>query len=451
MSPTPPVQAPGKRAVLLVDHRQRDLPVAALIAHQLQARGVECLLEPIEAWRGVIAAHRPDLILFNHVLASHLVACTRRLQSMGVLTGVILNEGLCYNDEVRAHNAQRNHRAAHLDLFFCWNTLLKEALEKTGMPGSSVHVVGNPRHDFFFPPWSGLHLPTPNAPGSLPQVLLCTNFGFADFHDLPQAETDKFFAPWKDRISTYRDYMGMVGAHHRARLKAREHLRALLECGRYHVTLRPHPRENPGTYHRWAAELPESLRARLTLDTTSHITSLLLACDLAIGCENCNTVLEAWIAGKPTLELVFEKHPVFYSEAVGRLNPECADPATLPGLVDNHLRPGAQDDWAEARRRHLETWCAGPQGRATEQIADHIARALSNRPPPDWSRLALGDYRRAAKLHLLRWLDQPYAYHPLARIKAWLSKRHHLKWKALQKAIRPSDVRHARQQLEGCA
>ena len=62
---------------MLVDHRQRDLPVASLIAFQLRARGIDCFLEPIDAYQGALGAHRPNMIIFNHVLASHLVGYSR--------------------------------------------------------------------------------------------------------------------------------------------------------------------------------------------------------------------------------------------------------------------------------------------------------------------------------------------------------------------------------------
>ena len=70
--------------VLLVDNKRRDLMGAALIAWHLEQLGLECILEPLEAWRGALAAHRPNLIIFNHVNAGHLIAYTKRLARMGV-------------------------------------------------------------------------------------------------------------------------------------------------------------------------------------------------------------------------------------------------------------------------------------------------------------------------------------------------------------------------------
>ena len=438
----------AKRVVLLVDHRQRDLPVASLIAFQLRALGVDCFLEPIDAYRGALAAHKPNMIIYNHLLASHLVSYTKRLAEMGVKTGVILNEGLCYDPDIRAHNAQKNHRGAHLDFFFCWNQLLKEDLQHTGLQQTRIEVVGNPRHDFLFSPWSEAYRDYPKPQNGKPMILICTNFGFADFHELPRSEADKFFAPWKDRIRAYQDYMGVISAHHRYRENVVPFLNAVVDSGKFNVVLRPHPRESIGFYEKWMKQLTPEQRSCLTFDSTSSITSLLLACDLAIGCENCNTTLEAWIARKPSLELIFDKHPVFYNEDVGKLSPHCDRPQDLVSRIEENLRPGAQEAYAEGRVRHLAKWCNDPSGQATERIAAHIATALAKAPEPDWRRLTLSDYRRAAKLRLMNVFDQPYQFKPLTQLKAKLSRRHRIKWKALQKSIRPSDVRRTREQLE---
>ena len=54
------------KVVYLVDNKRRDLAMAALIALQLERRGIECVLEPLESYRAVLAADRPDMIIFNH-------------------------------------------------------------------------------------------------------------------------------------------------------------------------------------------------------------------------------------------------------------------------------------------------------------------------------------------------------------------------------------------------
>jgi hypothetical protein len=45
-------------------------------------------------------------------------------------------------------------------------------------------------------------------------------------------------------------------------------------------------------------------------------------------------------------------------------------------------------------------------------------------------------------------VDEPYHYNPFQKLKAKLAGRHKTKLKAYNKAIRPSDVKKARKQLE---
>jgi surface carbohydrate biosynthesis protein len=438
----------ARRVVLLVDDRRRDLLVASLLAFQLRTRGVECLLEPLEAYQGVLAAHRPDLIVFNHVTASHLVAYTQRLAKMNVLTAVVLNEGLCYDEEERAFNAQKHHKGAHLDFFFCWNEPLASALRKTGFPGTRIEVVGNPRHDFYFPPWSAAFKDFEKPVNGKPLVLLCTNFGLAELYELPRSEVDKFFAPWKDRIPYLKDYFGIVEAHYRYREKVLPHLGALLASEKYNVILRPHPRERLSYYDAWIAKLPAVQRALLRVDGETNITSLLLAADLAIGCENCNTTLEAWIAGTPAVELIFEKHPVLYTESVAKLTPHCTDAAKLVAIVEREMKNSDQKPYTEGRRQHLTKWCNNPSGGTTGRIADLMVEALDNKPESDWNQLTMTDRRRGAKLRFMQVFDEPYHFNPLQKIKARVNPRHKTKLKAYGKAIRPSDVRRARTQIE---
>jgi len=114
--------------VILVDSKTRDLDVATLIAFHLRKLGVECHLEPLEADRAVAAAYRPAMIVFNHLTASHLVAYSKRLAEMGVLTAVLPNEGIQYDDDASRFYAGRHHNGAHIDYFFCWNERHRETI-----------------------------------------------------------------------------------------------------------------------------------------------------------------------------------------------------------------------------------------------------------------------------------------------------------------------------------
>ena len=94
-----------KRVVYLVDNKNRDLMGASLIAHYIRESGHECFLEPLEAYQAALGAHKPHLMIFNHLLASHLAAYSRRLNSLGIKVAVLSNEGILYDKDVLDFNS----------------------------------------------------------------------------------------------------------------------------------------------------------------------------------------------------------------------------------------------------------------------------------------------------------------------------------------------------------
>ena len=251
------------RVVLLVDHKVRDLMTDVLIARHLKQLGVKCFLEPLEAWQGVLAAHRPDMIIFNHVNAPHLVKYTKRLAEIGVQTAILPNEGIIYDPEALAFVAGKYHNDAHIDLFFCWNEAHKRALIQCGFDQHArIEVIGVPRFDFYLQPWSRMFSPPAATKKSArPKILFCTNFGFAHFFELPKERSDTFFECYQGAIPSYRDYWKLVEANHKARQKVIPFLDAVARSDKFDLLLRPHPREPIAFYQAWLDTLPEKFVA----------------------------------------------------------------------------------------------------------------------------------------------------------------------------------------------
>ena len=441
---------PNRHVVILVDDRTRDLMITSLVAHHLETLGIVAHLEPLEAYQGCLAAWRPDLIIFNHLTASHLAAYSRRLHAMGVLTAVLPNEGILYDQEEMRFNSGRHHTDAHVDLFFCWNEQHRQALCESGFGVKSrIEVVGVPRFDFYIEPWSRLYQRPKTTPRQRPRLLLCTNFLAAKFWELPREHGDRFFAAWKDRIPLYRDYWTAIEAHFKGRARVLDFIRALVADGRYDLTLRPHPREEKDFYEAFLATLPVEQRSLVTLDHGGSITELILECDLEISIETCTTALESWIAGKPTVEIDLERHPLWHSQEAAASGLACDDPAKLVPLVEQALNSPPPPELVRRRRAHLQKWCSATDGKATERMASVLAEALEKKGPTDWSSLTMADQRRALKLKLLHKLGFAYHYDPFMPLKRMLfGDRHAIKDYAYRKSIRPADVAQARAQLE---
>jgi len=437
------------RVVVLVDSKTRDLPLAALIAHHLDNLGVDCFLEPLEAYRAVLGAYRPHMIVFNHLTASHLVAYSKRLHEMGVLTAVLPNEGINYDQEDLKFNSGKHHSGAHIDYFFCWNELHKQTLLESGhWPNTKIEVIGVPRFDFYFEPWSRISYQPDDKTRKRPRILLCTNFSIARFWELPKTEADKFFAAWKDRIPVYKNYWKSVEDNFNARKKLFDYLDSLASADKFDLVLRPHPREDVQLYANWLAQLPEERKKWVTLDPSSSITPLILDCDLEISCETCTTAMESWIASKPTLELIFFKNPMFFHEEHGKSNTHCERPEDLPGMIETVLKKGESKEILASRQRHLAKWCNSPDGTSCELLAKFISDAVHQVKSVDWSGLNATDKRRATKLKLMRNLGLAYHFDPLMPVKVRVNRgRYAIKSYAYDKSIKPRDVKEARAQL----
>jgi surface carbohydrate biosynthesis protein len=439
---TPPV-------VLLVDDRRRDLDQAALIAHHLHGHGVECFLEPLEAYRAVLAAYRPGMIVFNHLNGSHLVSWSKRLAEIGVLVAVLPNEGIAHDEEAQRYLAGRYHSDAHVDYFFCWNEAHRRALAEEGFRGrTQIEVTGVPRFDFYFEPWSRTIRRSPGRVSSRPRMLVCTNFGLAELRNTPRDQVDKFFAAWAGRVPLYRDYWTLIESSWNARRRFFDYLDALIAADKFEITLRPHPREDIETYAAWLSACPAERRAHVRMDRDSNISGLILDCDLEVSCESCTTAVESWISGKPTVELVFDRVPALYHEERSRGNVHCDDPAKLPAVVEHELANPVPPELREVRRQYLKKWCSTPDGFACGRIAGIAAAAVKSKQPADWSKLALNDYRRALKLKAFHSFGAAYNLDLLLPIKRALSPgRYAGREMVYEKSIKPRDVAEARRRL----
>jgi surface carbohydrate biosynthesis protein len=440
---------PPEPVVLLVDNKVRDLDVAALIAFQLERRGVKCYLEPLEAFRAALGAHRPGMIIFNHLTAGHLATWSRRLAAMNVLTAVLPNEGIAYDPDDMRYIAGKHHKDAHIDFMLSWNEPHANAVRNEyGGSKTKIEVIGVPRFDFYFEPWSKVFRnPAPVTSGR-PKILVCTNFITARYHELPKEDGDRFFAPWIGRIAVMGDHRKSIERHWLGRNRFLDFLKALIDADKYEVTLRPHPSEDKEFYRRWIEALPASSRAHLGFDPGSNITGLILDCDLEISCETCSTAIESWIAKKPTIELTFERDPLWYKEEHARGNVACSDPAQLVALVDQAIAEPTQREKQPARQEILRKWCASPDGTSTDRIAAIVANAIHEKKPADWSQLSFNDHRRALKLRGRNLFGLAYHHDTLMPIKrALFRKRYAVKDFAYKKSIEPRDVSEARRRL----
>jgi len=423
-----------KKIVYLVDNKNRDLPSVVLLTYHLEKLGIECIIEPLEAWKGCLYAHKPDMIIFNHLLGSHLVEYSRFLNTVGVLVGVLPNEGILYNKEVLDFNSSKFHNGAHIDYFFVWNQAHKDAILKgLNTSNTKVEIIGVPRFDFYFPPFIKEKEENDNT------ILICTNFVFSQFLHKDKSIADKLFSPWKNRISSYKDYWGLIKTNAKAKKMFFAFLNTIVEEKKYNIILKPHPGEDPSEYDRWYEKLDKDLKTKVIYDKTSYIWELIPKADLEIACETCTTTLESWIANKKTIELELTKNPVFYHEFISKMGPTCSDSSQIIDTIEKTLQTNISQEQVDLQTEHLAYWCDSPDGDSNLKLANILSKI--DNPKTNFKNIPFTYKRKAKKLILLKELNLPYNYDPMLTLKEKLFPlKYKDKTRIYKKTIKPIHV-----------
>lgn len=440
------------RIVILIDHKTRDLPGAALIAHHLQHMGVEVHLEPLESWRSCLYAWKPDLVLFNHILHDHILKLSAQLHEWGVVVGCLLSEGLCQSDSIRKYLSEPQSPDLHCDFFLAWNEPHRQALEEAHFttPTENAITVGVPRFDFYCQPWCNF-FEKPRKNKRI-RILFNTTFALAPHYEYTQKKKDLLKGSFGGgKLPGFSDHNKMIEDHHKGRAAVRKYLEPLIRANCFEISLRPHPREDLGFYEDLLQSIDSPGTKHITLERRCSIFESIINSDIILNCEDCTTSIESWIAKKPTITLLFEQSPVFFTEFFAKCSPHVDSPDELIPIIHRELENPDQPDFAEPRKSHLDTWLYRTDGKSSYRAAVAIRDSLAaNNPNPKYP-FSLSGMRRGLKLRLLQLFDEPghaQIKDILRRLKPNDTDQVDRRYRDYQKAIRPSDVARVSAELE---
>lgn len=441
--------------VILVDLKKRDLLGNALIAHHLEDLGIKAHLEPIESWRSCVNAWKPDMVIFNHLLHSHITAFSSKLKEWGVLVGCLLNEGLALNDKARTYLSEPQYPNVHCDLFLTWNEAHQDRLRETQMvtPPENAVVVGVPRFDFYREPWSAYYIQPRTSKRT--RILLNTTFALSHFFErTPEERKSLYTSLGNGKIPVALDYNQMIDDHYHSRAALIDYLKPLLESGGYDITLRPHPREDVTFYERLIAGLPAGQQELIKLEPDAPIFSAILNSDITLNCEDCTTSAESWIARKPTITLTFARNPAFFSELYATCSPQVSEPDSLIPAITRELENPDQEEFQKPRQAYLDKWLFKTDGQSALRAANEIKRVLEAKAPTPKVPFSFSGMRRGIKVKLYRAINEPgHSKLKFMIRKALFNERGKMpiRYRDYLKVIRPGDVRKARNLLRSIA
>lgn len=390
------------RILILVPNVPRDLEGHALVAHHLRTRyGHRVELCTSAELDEKTLSYAPDVLVLDRI--DTRISLTRRARQLGMK--VVLLPTVGFLQEGLAVEARRAGGLVHgeqvLDLCFTWGSHGRnKLLEQTELAEGQVSAVGAPRFDVYCQPFlslcesresllRGVGIDAPDAP----LVVWSTNTYHRRTQDLaasvdgavatgvPEAEIR---AQLDDEGTSYREMAKLVTI-----LAARH--------PEWSFLIKLHPSELPGPYRELAEDAPN-----IHLCADARIRDVLYHCDALL--THCSTTAtEAWMLGKPVLEVMLGHYLVPSPREYLEGSHAVADIDEIERLLGQYLAtpPAAvPDDQQGARDAFLSDVYYRIDGKASERCAEEIDALLS---PPRHTVEQQAAIRAAAGAAHRRW------------------------------------------------
>ena len=377
------------RVHFICDQKWRDLPTIVALKLLLEARGVRVTVASSKDTPALLPFVRPHAVVFNHMYGAKHKEMAGRLRETGVGIVVLPTEGKGEPAVDRLIWGDFNDYSC-IDLFLCWNERSARNLVSLGrLPPDAVRLAGCTRYDFYRKPWFGIvagrddfcmrHGLDPRAP----IVTWTTKFGYARICGNPAAEktfvaqmTDLNVRQCYEEIGF--DWHRLPQVHHDNRV---EQAKGFFELARLRpdiqFVVKPHPTEERAFYEAHIAE--RGLR-NVRIVYGEYIWDVLDATDVLLQ-QRCSTALEAWLLGKPTIEMkLHDERELGWPEyEAGSHKVESVD--QMAAHVDRFL--GAPESveapMAAARSEAIREFAWKVDGQRSEAAADAIVAFLASR------------------------------------------------------------------------
>ncbi len=291
-----------RKFLLVVPYRARDLEGHALVAYYLERLfGHEVVCTNGYSIPKKLLRWSPDVLVLDHLNWNFKRQEAAEAHRLGVKVAILPTEGFFLNDELVEQQARVVAAASdHVDLYLCWGDRVRGALMRVaGMQEPQAITVGCVRNDFFAEPFLTTAATREefarrwNLDPGKPIVLWATNttyfardprkiiYRYVKKGDLTEEEVRRFLS---DEAQQFQ-----------------QGWRVMHELARSHpdwnLLVKIHPAEQVRPYLEPARQCPN-----IHLAFNAPIRDFLLHCDVLLQ-RNCTTATEAWMFGKPVLQL----------------------------------------------------------------------------------------------------------------------------------------------------
>jgi surface carbohydrate biosynthesis protein len=376
----------------------RDLEGHVLVAFQIERRhGYEVQLCFGETLEEELLAAAPDAFVLDYLGWEARVRVARLARELGIRVAMMPTAGFFQDVDRELRRAGQLLDSASLaDFHLTWGEAGRDLLVREQLaPEGRAHAVGCPRFDFYRDPFLSLM-------GSRPELLERLGVSDAD-RPLIVWTTNTYFAHRRDGRKEVRK-QARQARRPAAELEAeiedsfnqfREHSRIVENLAVRHpdwnFLVKVHPFESAEPYNAMADRVPNLHVADLP------VRQVLFHGDVVLQ-RGCTTATEAWMLGKPVLELTMGQyhHPIRADYLQG--NELVQDLESTERAIHRALAGGALSAEQErARETFLREVYYRIDGRAAERCADRIAELVAPPAYSDADRERVRDVTRQAR------------------------------------------------------
>jgi len=375
-----------------------------LVAFQIQRRhGYEVQFSFGESLEEELLNSAPDAFVIDYLGWDARVRVARLARRLGIRVAVLPTAGFFQDTTRELRRAGQLLESSSLaDCHLTWGEAGRELLVREKLaPEGRVHAVGCPRFDFYREPF----LPLMGSRKALlerlgigerdrPLIVWTTNTYFAHRRDGRQEVRRQARQARRPEAELEEEIQDNLNQFH-------EHSRIVQQLATRHpdwnFLVKVHPFESVEPYEAMAASLPNLRVANVPVRQVLYHSDVVLQ-------RGCTTATEAWMLGKPVLELTMGRyhHPIRADYLQGNVlvdNLESAEDA-IRRVLDGHLMSVGQ---VRAREKFLQEVYYRIDGRSAERCADRIAELVA---PPGYTDADQALVREAADQASRQWKAQ---------------------------------------------